>query len=82
MKLRLDMFVLTFGIYGSMITVAIMVFGVEMIVGRKKLEKKMIEEKEAPTIVDGSSEDEVNPETSPAVPSQNAVDEIETIEIY
>ena len=80
MKLRLDMFVLTFGIYGSMITVAIMVFGVELIVGRKKLEKKMNEEKEAPTKDDGSSED-ANPETSPAVPSQNSTDEIETIEI-
>ena len=81
-KLRLDMFVLTFGIYGSMIAVAIMVFGVELIVGRKNLEKKMNEEKEAPLNVDGSSGDEVNPETSPAVPTQNAADEIETIAIF
>ena len=76
------MFVLTFGIYGSMITVAIMVFGFELIVGRKELEKKMNEEREAPLNVNGSSEDEVNPETSPALPSGNAVDEIETVEIF
>ena len=67
------MFVLIFGIYGCLNTVALIVFGMELIVGRRKPKNKSVKD-------DLGSED-ANHEMKSQTSTQDHSNEIEIIEI-
>ena len=78
-KLRLDMFVLIFGIYCCLNSVALIVFGIELIVGRRKAKKKI--NVNATSVKDDLGYENANPEITQQTSTQDHSNEIETIEI-